>query len=292
MLYMLYRLGKFIVSHIPLKVSYGLAKLVSSAYSFLSRGDREAVIANLRVLFPNQSKKKLNAMAKEIFLNFGKYLVDFFRFPKVDKNYVDKYVNVQGLEHLTEALKGKKGVILLSAHLGNWELGGIVVPLLGIPFASVALSHKDPKINHFFMNHRAVTGGEVIGTSSSLKRCFSVLKDNHALALVGDRDYFDNGIVVDFFGKPTSLPKGPAAFSRRFHSPIIPCFMIRNSDDTFNFSFYEPIMPILTKNEHQDLIETTKKVARIMEGIIKQHPTQWYVFRRFWERIGLERGPA
>jgi len=273
----------------PLKVSYALAVFIASIYSFISKKDREAAKANLKVLFPSYNDKRLDAMARQIFINFAKYLVDFFGFSKVDKEYVNKYVKFEGFEILKNALKGGKGVILLSAHIGNWELGGVVLPVLGIPFASVALDNKDQKINNFFMTQRTVTGGEVIGTSSSLKRCITALKENRALALVGDRDYFDNGIVVDFFGKSTSLPKGPAVFSRRLSTPIIPTFVIRNQDDTFTMKFGEPIQPTVTKDEHKDLIETTKKIAKVLENIIREHPTQWHVFRRFWESINWER---
>jgi len=289
MLYFLYRLGRFLTLHLPLGFSYGLATFISSIYSFISRVDNEAVKANLKVLFPEYDDKKLGGMAREIYINFGKYLVDFFRFSLVGKDYIDKYIRFEGFDFLKDALGKDKGVILLSAHIGNWELGGVVLPVMDIPFASVALDHKDKNINSFFMRQREITGGEVIGTSSSLKKCITALKDSKTLALVGDRDYFDNGITVDFFGKETSLPKGPAVFSRRMHSPIVPTFMIRNDDDTFTFKFLKPIEPIITNNEHEDLKNMTIKIARVMEGVIRENSTQWHVFRRFWEPISWER---
>jgi KDO2-lipid IV(A) lauroyltransferase len=258
-------------------------------YCLFSKKDKNAVKENLTVLFPDYQDKQVNIMAREVFKNFAKYLIDFFRFSLIDKEYIEKYVKIEGFQNLKGALKEGKGVIAVLAHLGNWELGGIVLSLLDIPFAAVTLQHKDKNIDRFFTRQRQVTGAEVISTGSTLRRCFSALKENYALALVGDRDYFDNGIKVNFFGRPTFLPRGPAVLSRRCGSPIVPVFMIRNGNDTFTFKFYEPIGQQSTKEEHRDLVATTEGIARVLENIIKEYPTQWYVFRRFWERIGWER---
>lgn len=289
MLFILYRIGKFLVLRMPLRVAYWLANLISSLYCFFSKNDRYAVKSNLRVLFPDYDEDKIDSMPGEVFINFGKYLVDFLRFSKVDMDYINRYVRVEGIENLKDALKEKKGAILVTAHLGSWELGGAVISALGFPFNAVVLNHKDRHINRFFIRQRQMKGVEVIRIGAALRRCFSVLGDNQVLALVGDRDYYDNGIEIDFFGRPTIIPKGPAVFSRRCGSLIIPTFMIRNSDDTFTLKFYKPMSSRHTKDEHQDLVATTKEVVRALEEVIRQYPTQWYVFREFWRRIGWGR---
>ncbi|MFH1868428.1 MAG: lysophospholipid acyltransferase family protein [Candidatus Omnitrophota bacterium] len=273
----------------PLKMGYKLAIFVSSIYRFFYKTDREAVKDNMRALFPDYNEKRLDSMVRELYINFGKYLIDFFRFSKIDNDYVKKYVKLEGIEHLTNALGGNKGVIAVTAHLGNWELGGVILPLLNIPFAAVVLNHRNKEINSFFIRQRQLTGAKVIPVGAGLRKCFSVLAENYVIALVGDRDYFGNGIEMDFLGKPTMVPRGPAVFSRRCGSPIVPCFMIRNEDDTFTFKFYEQINPVYTKDERRDLLEATKKTAAILEEVIRQYPTQWHVFRRFWEKINWER---
>jgi len=289
MLFILYYIGRVLALNAPIRVAYGIATFVSSVYCLFSRNDKGAVRDNLKVLFPSYDDKKIDAMTREVFISFGKYLVDFFRFPKVDRAYVDKYVKIKGLENLNNALKEKKGAIILTAHLGSWELGCAIMGILGKPLSAVALDHKNERINKFFIEQRQMKDVEVIQIGAALRKCFSALKNNRALALVGDRDYFDNGIKVNFFGKPTIIPKGPAVFSRRCESPIIPTFVIRNSDDTFTFSLGKPIEVETSEDERQDLLRTTKKIVTILEDTIRQHPTQWHVFRRFWEEIGWAR---
>ena len=158
MLFVLYRIGRFLVLHMPLKGAYMLAAFLSSLYFYFSRNDREAVKKNLKLLCPDYDEFKLDIMAKEVFINFGKYLADFFRFSKIDNEFIDKHVRIEGIENLTKALERGKGVITVTAHLGSWELGGAVIAILGFPFTAVALGHKDRQINRFFIRQRQMKG--------------------------------------------------------------------------------------------------------------------------------------
>lgn len=286
MLFRLYKIGIFIALNTPLKIAYKIAIFFSSIFRLCLKKDRIAVKDNLRVIFPGYDEKKIDHIARKIFHNFGKYLVDFFRFSIIDKDYIDKYIKVNGVEYLKEALSLNKGAILASAHLGNWELGAAVVAGLGFPIDVVALNHDDEEINNFFISQRKSQGVGVIPVGMAVRRCFKALSENRSIALVSDRDYYDNGLELEFFGKKTLIPKGPALFSRRCGSPIVPVLMVRNPDDTFTLNIRKPIIVEHTKDEHQDLMHTTAKIVRVLEEEIMQYPSQWYVFRRFWEKLG------
>ncbi len=286
MLFKLYKIGIFIALNTPLRIAYAISVFFSSIFRFFLKKDRIAVKENLRIIFPGYDDKTIDHLAKEMFHNFGKYLVDFFRFSIIDKDYIDKYIKVNGVEHLKEALSLNKGAILASAHLGNWELGAAVVAGLGFPIDVVALNHDDEEINNFFISQRKSQGVGVIPVGMAVRRCFKALSENRSIALVSDRDYYDNGLELEFFGKKTIIPKGPALFSRRCGSPIVPVLMVRNMDDTFTLNIRKPIMVEHTEDEHQDLMRTTARIVKMLEGEILQYPSQWYVFRRFWEKLG------
>jgi lauroyl/myristoyl acyltransferase len=286
MVFLMYKIGIFIALHLPLRAGYALAAFLARMYAFFSKKDREAIQENLRILFPNYETKKIKAIRSRIFVNFGKYLVDFFRLSLIDKDYINRYVKIEGRHFLDQALAKGKGAILSSAHLGNWELGGVVLAAIGIPLDVVALNHKQDKVNRFFTEQRTQKGVGVIPVGVSVRRCFKSLSSNRCVALVGDRDYFDNGLLIEFFGKKTIIPKGPALFSRRCNSPIIPVYMVRNNDDTFTLKITEPIESKHTKDEHDDLISITKNIVKVIEDMARKYPEQWFVFRRFWEKIG------
>ncbi len=289
-LYLLYRFGIFLALTLPLKISYKLACVIADIYYGFSYKDRIAVIKNINmVLGKTASDKESRRVARRVFQNFAKYLVDFFRFSKVDEDYIKKFIKVEGLGNLDEALSKGKGAVLLSAHIGNWELGASVLSLVGYPTAAVVLSHKHKKINDFFLEQRKVCKVQPIQIGISLKACYKLLKDNKLLALLGDRDFTRNGLLCEFFGQNTMIPKGPAVFSYRIGSAIVPSFMIREPDDTFKLVFEKPIYPDPSMGEELAIVTLTGKCTSIIESYIRRYPAQWYAFKYIWDKDELLR---
>jgi len=282
--YLLYKLGYFLSNTLPLSGAYWLAERLSDLQYKLAAKDREAVMQNLGIVLKKDAAE-CRDLARKVFRSFGSYLVDFFRMPKLTKNEIEKRVKVEGRENLDNALKQNKGAILLSCHIGNWEMGGMVIAMLGYDISAVVLTHKHKKINDFFIRQRGIKGMKVIAVNSVMKRCVSTLLNNGILALMGDRDFTNSGVMLDFFGVPTSLPKGPAALGLKTGAPVVPCFFVRDNRAGYKFIIASPIeakdMPGASK---EDVIkEATKAFVPVMEYYIRQYPEQWLVFRRFWE---------
>jgi KDO2-lipid IV(A) lauroyltransferase len=293
--YFLYKCGQYLVLHLPLKLAYKIAVLFSDIHYVFADKDRAYTWANLKAIFPNKSDKEIWSIRITMFRNFAKYLVDFFRFHEIDKEYIEKNIRIEGIRNFDKALAMKKGVIVLTAHIGNWELGGVIMAQLGYDLWVVALEHKDRQVNDFFDGQRKSKGVKVVPFNKAVRQSLNLLKENKLLALLGDRDFTkEGGIIIDFFGKPTSFPKGPAALSLKTGAPIVPGFMIRNPDDSFTLKIEPPILVSsyakqknpsensFTKMSENDLQELTKRYTIIIEDYIKKYPEQWYVFRKFW----------
>jgi len=280
--FLIYKLGQFLALVLPLRAGYSVAIFAAKLQYLLSRKDRLIVYGNLRAIFPDKDEEEIAVLAKMVFVNFAKYLADFFRFEKLDKKFLSEKVKVVGKENLDNALKGNKGVIALTAHIGNYELGGAVISLLGYRFNAVALDHKDKLVNSFFIGQRVRTGVKVIPLSSTLRKCYEALRKGEVVALVGDRDFSNHGIVTEFFGKKALIPRGPAAFYVKTGASIVPGFLIRTSDDTFELRFEPPISYRATGNVETDEKNVTDLCVEVIEDYIKRYPSQWYMFRRFW----------
>ena len=286
--YILYCIGRFMALSLPLKAAYGLAVFFSDVHYLFAFGDRSAVKANLAAIFPNKGRVELNRIRRRMSRNFAKYLVDFFRFSKIDKEYIGKNIKIENIHYFDEALAKGKGVIVLTAHLGNWELGGVVIALSGYPFWVVALPHKDKDVDNFFNRQRQSKGISVIPFGKAARQCLNLLRENKMVALVGDRDFSEKGIVVDFFGRKSFFPLGPAAFSMKTGSMIVPGFMFRNPDDTCTLRIEKPIEFTALEGEKtpqekkQRLLEIIDSYKSTIEDYIKKYPDQWYMFRRFW----------
>jgi KDO2-lipid IV(A) lauroyltransferase len=282
--YFLYKIGYFISNVLPLSGAYWLAeRLANLQYRFAAK-DRESVIKNLSIVLKRPASE-CTGKSREVFRSFGLYMVDFFRMPKLTKAEIEKRVRFEGLENLDNVLKRGKGAISLSCHIGNWEMGGVVTAMLGYDISAVALTHKHKNINEFFVGQREKKGLKVIAVNSVMKRCVSALFNNGILALIGDRDFTDSGVVIDFFGVPTSLPKGPAALSLKTGAAVVPSFFIREGRSNYKLIFGEPIeVKEKTDVSKEDIVkDATKNFVLIMEKYIRKYPEQWLIFRKFWE---------
>ncbi|MCX5699085.1 MAG: lysophospholipid acyltransferase family protein [Candidatus Omnitrophica bacterium] len=280
--YYIYRFGQFLALTLPLRLVYFLAAFLAQGYYFFAFGDRRSVKANLRVIFPKITNRQLRKISRMVFRNFAKYLVDFFRFEKLNRQYIDKNIKLENLRYFDEALAKGKGVVVLTAHLGNWELGGVVIAQLGYPFWVVALPHKNKKVNEFFDAQRNSKGVKVIAMGKAVRSCITAIRNNQMVALVGDRDFTEKGVIVDFFGRPTHFPQGPAALSLMTGASIVPGFMLRNPDDSFTLRIEKPLEFTPTGDKAKDLADLIKVYKVIIEDYIRKYPEQWYVFRRFW----------
>jgi KDO2-lipid IV(A) lauroyltransferase len=283
--FLAYKLGIFLANCFPRKVAYRIATLVAAIHFYCSKKDRSAVIDNVCAV-TNKPPQEAFPIARSIFENFAKYLVDFSRFAKIDDAFIKKFVRIVNIEHVTNALKKGRGVLLLSAHLGNWELAGGIFPKLGHQLNVVALDHENPAVNNIFVNQRLMMGTQVISTGLTIRKCFAALKRNECLALLGDRDFSNHGIEMPFFGKNTLIPKGPATFCLRCGAPIVPVFMVRNADDTFTFIFEKEIVCQKSGDFEGDIAAITEKTTKVIEQYIRKHPEQWCMFRRFWIQPG------
>ena len=284
--FFLYKFGQFWVRRLSLKTAYRLAMFVSELQYYFSPRDRRAVKNNLRTI--TKSDEGLDLKAKEVFRNFGKYLVEFFRMAnEIDERFIREKVKVENLQHLNDASAQGKGVIFLTAHIGNWELGGLIMGMMGYPTLAIALPHKERPVNDLFNKQRELRGVTVVPLSQAVHRCLSALRSNKAVAVLADRDFTNNGEIINFLGRDVLIPKGAAIFALKTGAVILPTFLVRGEDDSFILHFEPPIHPPLVTNSQVDqatLVNLMKRYAVVIEEQIRKYPTQWLMFREFWDK--------
>ena len=282
--YIFYKIGQFLVNRLSLGASYKLGVFLSDLQYYCSPRDRRSVTNNLRIILP--SEKNLTPLTREVFRNFGRYLIEFFKMVNmVDEAFVKERVTIENLDYIKKALEKGKGGILVSGHIGNWEIGGIFLSLLGYPTVAVALPHKVRPVNDLFNHQREAKGITVVPIHLAIRKCLEALRENKLIALVVDRDFTLTGEVVDFLGRKTLMPKGPAILSLKTGSPIIPIFILRKNNDHFLLRVEEPIYPskiVEGEVEREDQIHLMKKYTAVIETKVRQYPTQWLFFREFW----------
>jgi len=275
-MYYLFLFGEFLASIFPRRICYFIARQLSLIKFYLSKKDREALYYNFSAIIPD--KKKIKKVAKESFINFGYYLVDFFRYSKLNLDFIKKYVKIENIFYLDNYAKEKKGLIILTAHIGNYELGGVIASILGYKFNAVALSHKDKRLDRFFNKKREMFGMGVIPIKGSAKKCLSVLDKKQFLCLLGDRDFTDSAIETNFFNRKALIPRGFAFLATRKKVDVLAGFFIRENTFYYRLIFEEPIKYSEDKKE-EDII---REYVSILEKYIKKYPEQWYIFEKYW----------
>jgi lauroyl/myristoyl acyltransferase len=282
MIYWFYRFIAFLVRLLPLKGAYWLGLRICDVVFFLNRRGARAVRENIRIIFEHQgilpSRHILDGCARKTFQYFGKYLADFIRFQKLTPEGVRECVSIQGLEHLEAIRDSKRGAIMLSAHYGNWELGGAFVAAMGIPIHAVVRPVPAPALERLFHYFRVKRGIQIIPLANAGIGIIKALKRGEVVGLVGDRDFTGNGKPHLFFGREASLPRGAAWFAHRTGAPIYLAFATRAPDDTFIFRVHPPIDPAQVKTED----EIQARIVAIMEDTIARDPCQWFIFDPFW----------
>ncbi len=274
----------FLATIFPLNVLYWIAKRAAGLNHFFDKKGREAVEANLRVITGGKlDEKALKKAVKQTYRHFSLYLAEFFRTKKLDKEYFDSHVEVVGTENIDRALEHGRGVVIVSVHLSNWELGLNYFCSNGYPSYVIVGSHKNKKVNDLFLNPRIEAGARPIPTSNALEGGYQALGENGILIVMADRVTTKGGVKKTFFGKTATLPLGPAKFAIGAHAPLVTAHIFRRPDNTFILSFEEPIYT-------DDMPETDESVDALMdryierfESYIIKDPTQYSVFYRIWK---------
>ena len=284
LLYLIYRVAQIIVMVFPLKFSYWFWSRVAVLNYYLSKKDRNIILNNIKNI-SDKDDKKARRVARAVFRNFAKYLVDFLRFRKMGKPYIEKYVKLEGVENLEHALEKKKGVIAFSAHLGNWEWGAAILAQLGYPIHVIALAHKHKGVNNFFLNQRAIKGVKNIPVGGSVRKSLEALANNEIIGILSDRDFSNNSVPVNFFGKTAFMPIGTALFAIKGGCTLLPVFTVREYGNVYKYVFEKPLEYTLSGDKKSDIRNIMQKVSEIIEKYIRLYPEQWFIFCNPWKKI-------
>jgi KDO2-lipid IV(A) lauroyltransferase len=191
---------------------------------------------------------------------------------------VDQYVTIIGRDRLDVSLNQHDGAILLTAHLGNYELGAAAVSLSGYSMSAVALPHRDARTNKLFDLQRNKVGIKVIPTGVSVKECFGAFKNKGTLGLLGDRIFAGKAISAVMLGRTVPLPRGFAFFARKANVDIVPTFFVRENTNFYRLIFEEPIKIA----DYQTDESIVAAYAKVLEKYIVKYPDQWYSFVKYW----------
>ena len=227
------------VRYLPVRLCHLMGKIVALIVYVFAKRDRHGLAFNISIALKKAPEDPfIKKTIRRIFINYGQYLVDFFLLPQLPPARIRSFFcRINGEEILKRALAKGKGVILLSAHIGNWELGGYVLRMENHPLAVVALAHNTRATNALVNRMRKYRGINVIEVGRSPFSGIEImnhLRKNEIVAMVGDRDLSGGGLKVDFFGRKVRFPAGPVVMAMKSGAALIPAFILRQPDGRYS----------------------------------------------------------
>lgn len=278
------KLLKLLVLSQPLKLSLCLGKLLGNLAYLVLKKQRQITIANLKFAFKDEKgDEEIRAIAKGVFQNMGKNLVELLSFSKINRSNIDQLVSVDGLEKIEQILEKGRGGVIISAHLGNWELMAAYCGLKGYSTYVVARHLRFDKYDQMLFSLRKDKFVTTIDRSEGPRPILKALKKNGLVGILPDQDVDSvRGIFVNFFGELAYTPTGPVSLARAAKAPVLLCLMVRENGK-HRLIVDDSIALTITDNKDEDLKTNTQRWSKTLESYIRKYPEQWVWLHPRWK---------
>jgi len=274
---------------LPHRAAAGVAWVTGSAWYCLAWRRRRVAKSNLVNAFPGWTYRRVCRTAQASFVHFVRSLVTFFRQPLyADPAYLARRVRLVGEEHVHAACRQGRGVVLLLAHWGNWELGGIMLDRLGYAHSAVGRAVRSNAIMRFLNGMRARFATRFIDKGHAARPTLAALRAGECVGFFMDQTTSERGAETMFFGRTCETTRGPAGFALKTGAPVVPVMCPLLPDGRHEVRFYAPIPRPATGDPLRDVSELTQRLVSFVEARIREKPEQWLWSHRRWKP--LDRG--
>lgn len=265
---------------LALKVGQAVGAL---AYLVLPHLRRHAE-ANLRLALPELDEQQRMAIKRGVFRNLGRLLGEVSQFPKLNRANIEKIVVYEGRQNYLNAVAQGRGVILLTGHIGAWELSVYAHSIYGYPMAFLKRNVDNPLVERLAESRRARYGNRSIDKKGSVRDVLKTLKAGGVVGILADLNATrEEGVFCDFFGVPACTTAGVATLALRTGAVVLPGYLIWDeAARVHRLHFEKPLETINTGNQKEDVQTNTARYTQALEAAIRRHPEQWLWIHRRW----------
>lgn len=276
--------GLNIVFHFtPIRTNLWLGRRIGSIAFFVNKKRRIIAYANLKAAFAKEkSPKELREITKNIYVNLLQSFAEILSLTKVNRSYVNKYIEVVNMHRIEDAGKSGRGTILLTAHFGDWELSSMVSAMKSFPITVLAREQKMKHLNELLNRLRESKGCRVARKGISTKLILKELYKKNMVGILSDQDAGKNGMFINFFGRPTSTHKGPFEIAKHTGSIILPNFIVR-TNGPFHKLYLEDYIEMRGAKTEEDIRKGLQKYMSLLERYVRQYPDQWLWLHKRWK---------
>ncbi len=273
---------------LPQELSLKIGRFLGLLFYKIDKKHRKHTLNNLKIAFPTKTENVLTDIAIKFYKNLGMVFVEIFRLNKYKESNIDDFVD-SDFDHIKN-IYGKQGILLLTAHFGNWELLAKTFGLKGYKGNVLARPLDNPYIEKILYDLRMASGNKVIyNRENAVKNIISALSEKEIVGFLPDENASKRiGVFVDFFGVKACTMPGMANIAAKTKLPVVPAFIVRIKGKDGNYSKHrliiEPPLDIkYTGDRKTDTMNILKLFNEKIEDIIKQYPEQWFWIHNRWK---------
>ena len=261
-----------------------IAKLIGLFFYYCIPIRKKVVRSNLQKAFPEKSAEEIEKIAKKNYIHFVTFFLEFLGLSSMKKSEIVNSVQTFDISFIKEKRKDGRALFILTAHFGNWELGGILAGiLLNDPLSVLAKDQRNPFVTNWMNKTREKFGNKVISLGVSVRGIYQAVKDNLLIAIVGDQRGPNEGPRAFYFNQPTAVYTGTAAIALRTKTPIYIIFCFRDEKGLYKGIVEEINTTDLNGSQEEKELAVTQEYLNILEKYVRQYPEQWFWMHNIWK---------
>ena len=269
---------------IPRGAAIRFAGFLGRVWFVVDTRHRDVALQNLTHVFgAEKNTAKIRKMARQIFCNLILIIFEIAWFMRLKEKEFSKYFHVHGLHYLKTAHKKGKGVLVLTGHMGNWELMSMAAKMLGYPMGAIYRPLDFKPLDLFFIHLRGRYGTILYPKKNAMRPILRGLKKGELIGIFLDqKTNARSGVFVDFFNRKACTNKGLALIALRMETPVVPLFLLREADG-YRVEFGPEVPVVRTGDKENDIKMNTRQYNRVIEDVIRRYPDQWFWVHRRWK---------
>ncbi|HZP02575.1 MAG TPA: lysophospholipid acyltransferase family protein [Terriglobia bacterium] len=268
----------------PHSVARAICALLAMLSYWLWPRLRRVGLYNLRLAFPEWDEPQRRRVIRGLFRNFGRMLADFAHFPRWNRNNIERLIIYDGYENFERAAAQGKGVMFLTAHFGNWELGSFAHGVYGHPCNFIVRELDNLRMDRLINRYRCLSGGKAIQKKDFARQVLRAFNQGEAVGILMDQNMLaSEGIFVDFFGLPACTTPGPARVARKTGVPVVLGLVIWDTRLKKYRLRFEYVDWIRRDEPEEEILANTANFTRLIENYVRLYPDQWLWVHKRWK---------
>lgn len=274
-----------IIGWLPRALARGVASITVRVLLALLPRLRRIALFNLRLAFPEWTDTKRNETMHAMARFLAWQAVEFARFPRYTRENIFQVIEIEGHENFLEAQRRGKGVLILTGHIGAWELSSFAHALYGYPMHYMARPLDNRRLDAFVNRYRGLSGNKPIFKNESARSVLKTLHEGGVVGILADQNTLpEEGAFVDFFGKTACTTTGIARLALHTKAAVVPGYAYWDVVTKKYKLRFEPAVTVTeTGDSERDILENTLIFAKITEDIIRKFPEQWVWVHARWK---------